>query len=228
MEMAQRYLTSKADKEIALGKMKATIQFRKDIGIDALRDAVSDPLAEDHLPLTKFLSKKTLYVSGYDNEGRSTYVFVPRLCDDHTSELQAHIWTLERAIACSKSRDKTVNAVVDFAGFSSKRHAPPFNLGVAVMTALRDHYKGVVHRIFIVNAPTAFLCLWSMFKPFAGKKTRDKIQFVNSDREKKEIIGQWYADEQAASWMLPEGKKNRGLDLEEYLLRTPFHRAFDE
>ena len=228
MEMAKRYLKSKSDKDEALAKMKATIQFRKRMRIDELRDAVSDPLAEDHLPLTKFLNKKSLYVSGYDNEGRSTFVFVPRLCDDHESEIKAQIWTLEKAIACSKAKDKSLNAVVDFAGFSSTRHAPPLSLGKEVMTTLRDHYVGFVNRIFIVNAPTAFMCLWSVLKPFAGKKTREKIRFVHNHCQKEQTIGKWYSDDQAASWMLPEGKKNRELDLEEYLHQTPFHQAFDE
>jgi len=228
MQMADRYLKSKSCKEKALKKMKATIEFRKKMRIDSLRDAVSDQTAEDHLPLTKFLSKKNLYVSGYDNEGRSTYVFVPRLCDDHESELQAHLWTLERALACSKAPDRTLNAVIDFAGFSSTKHAPPLRLGQEVMTTLRDHYIGCVHRIFIVNAPASFSYLWSILKPFAGKTTRDRIQFVSSRRQQQEMIGRWYSKDQVAAWMLPDGEKNRLLDTEEYLYQTPFHRAFDE
>ena len=227
MEMAARYLKSKSDKEKALAKMKATIKFRQRMGIDALREAVVDRSAEDHIPLIKFLSKRNLYVSGYDIEGRSTYVFIPRLCDDHETELKAHIWTLERALACSKAEDKTINAVVDFAGFST-RNAPPLSLGQEVMTTLREHYVGRVNRIFIVNVPVCFTYLWSILKPFAGKATRDKIYFVNSKKEQKDVIGQWYSREQAAAWMLPDGTKNRLLDTEEYLHRTPFHESFDE
>jgi len=228
MEMALRYLKSKSDKDKALAKMKATIQFRKNFGIDSLRKAVSDPDADDHLPLTKFLNKKTLYVSGYDNDGRSTLIFVPRNCDDHASELKAHVWTVERAIACSKAKDKTLNAVVDFAGFSSTRHAPPLSLGKEVMTCLRDHYVGSVNRIFIVNPPAAFSWLWSILKPFAGEKTREKVQFVTSERQKERLIGQWYSKDEAAAWMLPDGKKKRALDTVEYLHGTPFQQAFDE
>jgi CRAL/TRIO domain len=210
--------------------MKATIKFRKQMDIDNLRDAPTDPNSDDNIPLSKFLSNKKLYVSGYDMEGRSTYVFVPRLVDDHDLELtrKGHVWSMERAIACSKAKDKTVNAVVDFRGFSSLRHAPPTSVGKDLMTTLRDHYVGHINQIFLIDAPTAFLCLWAIFKPFAGKKTRDKINFVSTDRQKEQVIGRWYSNDQAASWMLPKGEKNRELDIDEYLQDTPFDRAFDE
>lgn len=224
--MAERYLNSKSDREKALSNMKATIQFRKTMGVDELRKAVSDQTANDHLPLTKFLSKRNLYVSGYDYEGRSTYVFIPRLCDDHESELKAHVWTMEKAIACSKAKDRTVNAVVDFAGFSAW-NAPPLSLGQEVMTTLRQHYVGHINRIFIVNAPSCFTYLWSILKPFAGTATRDKIHFVNSKQQQKEVIGEWYSKEQAAPWMLPDGEKNRLMDPDEYLYRIPFQESFD-
>lgn len=229
-EMAQRYLDSKSDKDKALAKMKQTIQFRKDMDIDSLRDAANDPCSDYHVPLRKFLSNRKVYVQGYDLEGRSTYVFVPRLVDDHDPEWtrKGHVWSLERAIACSKAKDKTVNAVVDFAGFSASQHAPPIHIGKDNMTTLRDHYVGHVNNIFLVNVPTAFLCLWAIFKPFAGKKTREKIQFVNSKRQKEKILGRCYSNDQAASWMLPTGKKNRSLDVEEYIENTPFDCAFDE
>lgn len=229
-EMAARYLRSKSDRDKALAKMKATIKFRKDIDIDKLRNSSTDPISDYHLPLRKFLSNKKLYVSGYDKQGRSTYVFVPHLVDDHDPEWtrKGHVWSLERAIACSKSDDKTVNCVVDFRQFSVLRNAPPTSVGKDIMTTLRDHYVGRVNQIFLVNAPTTFLCVWAIFKPFAGKKTRDKIHFVNSNRKKEQVIGRWYSNDQAPSWMLPTGRKNRELDLDEYLQDTPFNKAFDE
>jgi hypothetical protein len=209
MEMAQRYLDSKSDKDIALAKMKATIKFRKEMDIDNLRTAATDPSSDYHIPLRKFLSNKKVYVQGYDLEGRSTYVFVPRLVDDHDPEWtrKGHVWSLERAIACSKARDKTVNAVVDFAGFSPNRNAPPIYIAKDIMMTLRDHYVRHINSIFLVNVPTAFLCLWAFFKPFAGKKTQNKIRFVNSNRQKEQILGRCYSSDQAASWMLPTGKK---------------------
>jgi hypothetical protein len=48
LEMAQRYLDSKSDSENALTKMKHTIKFRKEMDIDKLRDAATDPSSEYH------------------------------------------------------------------------------------------------------------------------------------------------------------------------------------
>lgn len=228
--MAQRYLDSKSDRDTALQFMKATIQFRKDLDIDNLRNAATDTSSDYHTPLIKFLSTKQSFVQGYDCRGRSTYIFVPRMVREHDPEWtrKGHVWSLERAIACSRAPDKTVNVVVDFSGFSVLSHAPPPLIGKDIMLTLRNHYVGHVHRILLVDAPPAFTWLWAFFKKFAGSKTRNKIHFVNSDLEKETLIGELYAADEAASWMLPTGKKNRKLDLDEYLQETPFDQAFDE
>lgn len=230
--MARRYLDSAGHKNqsTALARMRQTLQFRRKIDIDCLREAIRNPLSDYHSPLAKELASRHLYVQGYDREGRSTYVFVPRRVQghDHVWTIRAHIWTLEKAIACSRAEDQTVNAVVDFTGFSTVRHAPPTSIGKDLMQTLRAHYVGHINQIFLIDAPTAFLCLWAVFKPFAGKVTRSKINFLSSKRQKQEVIGHWYADDQAPSWMLPSGQKNRDLNLEEYLYRTPFDKAFDE
>jgi CRAL/TRIO domain len=229
--MAQRYLESKADKDKALDFMKSTLQFRKDLDIDGLvRCSRSSGNSDTYQGLRRFLSTKQSFVQGYDKSGRSTYIFIPRLVQGHDPEwtLKGHVWSLERAIACSRARDKTVNFAVDFAGFDVLSHAPPLAIGKEIMLTLRNHYVGHVNRIFLVNAPTAFVCLWAVMKHFAGSKTRSKIQFVNSESERTAIIGDFYTQEEATHWMLPFGKKNRELDVDEYLDDTPFDRAFDE
>lgn len=229
--MAERYVCAKSDRDRALQFMKATLAFRKAQGIDKLvRNGAVDPNSDSYKPLRRFLSTKQSYVQGYDKAGRSTYVFVPRLVKEHDPvwTLKGHIWSLERAIACTKSSDKTVNFVVDFSGFNALVHAPPVAIGKEIMQTLRNHYVGHVHRIFLVDAPTTFLWLWAVFKHFAGSKTREKIQFVNSIEEREVIIGEIYAPDEATSWMLPNGSKNRELDVEEYLHDIPFDHAFDE
>jgi hypothetical protein len=180
-------------------------------------------------PLLKRLADKAVYVAGYDVQGRSTFVFEPRRVVDHDDEwtIKQHVYTLERAVACSRAEDRTVNAVVNFNQFSY-RNAPPTHLGQQFFTTLRSHYAGHVHQIFLVDAPTAFYCLWTLLKPFIGRSTRSKIQFVSSESQKRSVVGRYYKASQAARWMLPHGEKNRELDLDEYLFRTPFDKAFDE
>ena len=230
-QMARRYLESAAnDQRKALEKLKKTLQFRREMDLDGLREALADPLSHYHNELENTLSPGHVYVQGYDRDGRSTYVFIPRRVQGHdpTWTIRGHIWTLERAIACSRAKDQTVNAVVDFNGFSAIRHSPPTSIGKDLMMTLRSHYVGHVNQIFLIDAPTAFLCLWACLKPFAGRCTRSKIHFVSSNRQKEKVLGRWYSPDQGAPWMMPSGKKNRELDVKEYLHSLPFDKAFDE
>jgi CRAL/TRIO domain len=229
-EMAKRYLSSKSDKILALAKMKSTINFRKEIDIDTLKDAAYNPKSDSYIPLRKFLSNGKLYISGYDNEGRSTYTFLPRLVEDHDPEwtIKGHVWSMERAIACSKANDKTVNAVIDFNGFSSLRHTPPLSVGKHIMLILRHHYVGHMNQIFMVDAPVAFLYLWKLLMPFTGKKTREKVQFITSAQEHEQVISSLYSSNHAHSWMLRQGLKNEDLEFEQYYFNTPFDGALNE
>lgn len=228
-EMAKRYLRSKKDPVLAVEKMKATIAFRKEIDVDGLRMAFNDPASEYRGPLKAHLSSKMVYTQGFDKDGRATYIFEPYRTQGHDEEwtIRQHVWTLEKAIACSKAKDKTVNAVVNFAGFSVSKHAPPTHVGKQFLTTLRSHYTGSVNGIFLVDAPTGFLVLWTIFKPFVGRQTKSKIHFV-SNHQKESLFGSLYTKEQAKPWMLLNGGKIRDLDVDEYLFKTPFDKAFDD
>lgn len=230
--MALRYLKSKKDPELALAKMRSTLAFRKDIDMDGLRLAFEDPFSPYSEPLEKMLSSGKNFVQSYDKEGRATHVFVPRMTKKHDSEwtLKESLYTMERAIACSKAADKSVNAVLDFRGFNAITHAPPPALGKDFLLALRSHYAGQVHKIFILDAPAGFAWIWKIFQPFLGKATQDKIIFVSGRKQKEKVLGKYYAPEQATEWMLPQTGKmvDRPLDIQEYLWKTPFNKAFYE
>lgn len=230
--MAVRYVTSKSDRTKALQKMKATLAFRSTYGLNDL-----DELTEIHnKDLCHFLHDRKAYVQGYDNNGRSSYLFVPRLVTDHGCStmkrtLLGHVWSIEKAIACSRCDDQSINVVVDFASFSLYHHSPPYQVGKELMMTLRNHYVGHVHKIFLVNVPTTFTMLWSIFQSFAGSKTRAKIVFVDGTKDEDtttNALTQYYTPGQATSWMMKGGLKNRVLDCEEYINQRPFDRAFDD
>lgn len=226
-EMIQRYLTSKSDKIIALQKLKATLQFRKDMNLNNLLQMTNDNKNE----LYNFLKDKKSYVQGYDKCGRSTYIFIPRNVTDHKDckqTINGHVWSIEKAIACTKSIDNTVNVVVDFNNFSLYSHSPPLTVGKELMTILRNHYVGHINKIYLINPPSAFTLLWNIFKSFAGSKTKKKMIFVNTNSIDNNSINQDYTKEQVTSWMIPTGEKNRELDIIEYLDVLPFDKSFDE
>jgi CRAL/TRIO domain len=232
--MAKRYLESKkGNAELALEKMKNTLKFRKDFQIDDLItafDGKENGRVHTATQLQKQLSSKKFYVQGYDTNGRSTLFFIPRLVNTHDNEwtLKEAIYSVERAIACSKAKDGTINAVIDFSGFSMSKHAPPMEIGKQFLTTLRSHYAGQIHRIFLTDTPFSFSMLWKMFSPFVGTNTRDKIKFINGARSKEKEFQLVYDVEQVPTWMLPGGKNNRSLDVNEYIYGLDFDQLFDK
>lgn len=237
--LALRFLRAKdGDSHKALQRLKETLQFRREMDVDGLClafAAASD--GRGNLTYTKRLEQelqsKNLYVQGYDKNGRSTYIFIPRNVQSHDPEwtIKQHVYTLERAIAATKASDRTVNAMVDFRGFSL-RHAPPTAVGRKFMETFRNHYAGAIHRIYLIDAPTIFHAIWTMFAPMISAKTRSKIHFVTSASStgsgRNGLLSQDYDVDQVASWMMATGEKNRDLDVHEYLYETPFHCTFNE
>jgi hypothetical protein len=214
----------------ALRKMRRTLQFRRTMNIDGLREAGTHPSSDDHLLVQKFLSSGKVYVSGFDKDGRSTYVFIPKHADKKEPRkctVRGHLWSLEKAIACSKSTDRTLNVVVDFRGFSLHHNAPHVAVGKEVMTILRRHYVGYIHQIFLLDAPASFLCLWNVLKPFAGREARSKIHFCCSTGEDKQklpvaTLSRWYTPDQVASLLC-----QRALNVKDYFASLPFDRALE-
>lgn len=259
----------------ALAELKATLKFRKQFNVDRLRTAFDKqhdtvPSQQDdccsstsgstltrcsssdfHETLYHNLGSKKLYVQGYDRDGRSTYIFIPRNVQHHDAEwtLREHVYTLERALACTKARDYKVNAIVDFNGYNRNKHAPPMRMGIDFLNVLGHYYGPCLNRVFIVDAPMAFLVVWTMLKPIINKlasRNKVNIEFVQSSSKQghnsnknnhnnnnnnhcnSNILERYYEPHEAASWMLPTGTKNRDLDVHEYLHQTPFNQAFDE
>jgi hypothetical protein len=232
--IVQRYLDSKkGDVEVATHKLKATLTFRREIDVDGLMKAFDinddDPNNDYAEPLAKHLSCNKFFVQGYDKQGRSTLFFIPRLVQGHDLEwtVKEAVYSIERAIACSKADDRTITAVVDFSGFSMTQHTPPLDIGKQFLTTLRSHYAGQIHRIYLLDTSSTFEFLWKIFQPFVGTSTRNKIHFV-SGKSSKLQLDEFYDLDQVPSWMIPGGKKNRTLDLDEYLFETHFNEAFDE
>jgi len=231
--MAQRYLDSKKDPDVALTKMRETLAFRQTVNIDAIRTAFDEKnecnnnsSADLKALLEHRLSKKSHYVQGYDRDGRATYLFTPRLVDEHEEEgsTKEILYSIERALACSS----TINVIIDFSSFSLTKNTPPPSIGKKTLLILRNHYVGQINKIFILDAPATFSILWKMFSGFVGKETKKKIVFVNK-KKKATIMSRYYSDQEATSWMIPDrGQKNRQLDVNEYFYKLPFDQAFDE
>ena len=228
--MAQRYLVSKkGNVDKAMKKLKATLQFRRENAIDTTTTTTFDN--DDNKRLYHMLaSTKKLYVAGRDKEGRATYVFVPRRVVDHDLQLtrQAHLWTLEKAIACTQSTDGTINAIVDFADFDGLRQAPPLANGKDMLTLLRDHYVGRVHRIYFVNTPKSIHWLWSLFSPFAGTATKEKIVFVSQQQQQSVLWDAYAPDQVPASCMHGGTWDDATFAMDSFLRLLPFDQLLGD
>jgi hypothetical protein len=230
-----RYLQSKKlNENVALVKVKATLKFRQEMDVDGLVTAFDNNDTDDTnnndndyaTQLEKHLSSQHMFVQGYDKEQRSTFFFIPRRVQHHHPEwsIKEALYTMERAIACSKINDKSINAICDFKDFSI-HNAPPLDIGQQFLTTLRSYYAGQVHRIFLVDAPTSFRLLWRLLQGFVGTNTRSKILFV-SGKHKDLVLQEYYDVSQLPDFL--QGTKTRELNLHEYLYETRFDQAFDE
>lgn len=228
--VVRRILESKKGNVVStLTKVKKMIEFRRQAKVDELVTIFN---ADTHTntgtaveKLKKQLATKKLHVQGFDKDGRSTLYFVPRNAVDH--ELDSAIYSIERAIACSRSLDKTFNCLVDFAKFPLS-NIPPLEIGKQFLTTLRLVYAGQIHRIFVVNAPFSFSVLWSVFSPFVGTDTKDKIAIIKDyGKDKEKEFLHLYDRKELPSWAVPGGEKNRSLNVDEYLFELPFDSAFD-
>lgn len=211
-----------------LKKVKNFIEFHRAAKVDEVVTAFDNDTSisvATSQRLQKQLASNKFYVQGFDKDGRSTLYFIPRNVTDH--DLESAIYSMERAIASSRSLDKTINCVVDFAKFPLT-NAPPVEVGKQFLTTLRLIYSGQIHRIFLVNVPFSFTILWSIFSPFVGTDTRDKISIIrDKDHEKEKELLDLYDRKELPNWVVPGGEKNRALDVEEYLFALSFDSAFD-
>jgi CRAL/TRIO domain len=188
--LANRYIHWYKDESIEtiVKNLKDNIQFRVQHEIDQLRLAHTNTTSPDYTTLRNYIGQKKVYVSGYDNYGRSTYYFIPRnvQCHDKQYTRKVHLWTIERAIACSKHNDKTINAIVDFNGFNTNQHSPPLAIGKDLLSTLSYHYySNHIHNVFLIDAPVPFMYMWTMvFKHFINKRTASKIHFINRSTSK--------------------------------------------
>lgn len=218
-----RYLkASRNDMERALGKVKVTIAFRKEMNLDGLRRAFDEngSLSTRQALLSKLNDGAVFVKPGTDNDGHSTYVFRPRNVQSHDNfewTLKQHIYNLERAIANSKSGK--VNAVVDFKGFSI-RNAPPASIGKEFLNTFQLHYAGIVNQVYLVDVPTAFTIFWNILKPVVRKATRSRIHFVKSKSKRPKAMRR--ASRRGSSpWVLPDMQED--FDMSAYLSR-PFDK----
>ena len=250
----ERYLNSKKSSkkpmnvDDVLQKITSTLQFRQEMHVEKLITCTTkDDECYYANRLEKQLSSKHMFVQGYDKDGRSTFIFRPKYVqhNNHDKEwtIKEAVYTMERAIASTKSPDQTINAIVDMNGFNPIKHSPPFEIGKEFMLTLRNHYAGYIHKIYIINPPASFTWIWNMFQTFVGSNTRSKINFIHTTKKHgiEQQLESSYDHDEIPSWLLEsslslsssssrqksDGGIENDIDIQRYLYELPFDRTYD-
>jgi hypothetical protein len=247
MRMARRHLVAEnGDADLALEKMKNTIQYRQDSKIDEMRVAFSEK--DDESPedgertktlknirdnIEHQLSTGKMYVRGYDTRDTATFVGVARRnnSDDPEWYIKVNMYTMERAIAATErmtnGKEEKVCALFDYNGYTSA-HAPPISVTRDLFYCLKDHYPERLQHVFVIDAPLVFRGFWYLVKPFLDPITKKKVKFATGKDQKEQMFGPLFDKNQAMDFMFPDAKKTKPFNRDEYLYQIPFTHAFEE
>ena len=178
--------------------------------------------------LEKELSEGKLFIRGRTKFNNPLYVVLThRFVSGFSKEwyMKYNIYTLERAIAIvEKATDGKIEKVAvafDFGQYNAKMR-PPLGLSKNLQFCLRDHYPERVEKVILIDTPFIFRAFWSLIKPFIDPNTKEKVVFVTGSEQKKEIVGNLVDQENAMPFMLPGGKLESDIDIDNYLHQTPF------
>lgn len=241
MKMARRHLVAeKGDVNGALEKMKATIAFREEINVDAMRECFynlnyeeKNKLAETRKGIEKELSDGKHIVRGHDTDNHAFFIIFPRRYTsfDHDWYLKGKLYSLERAIAyterISGGTAEKVNVVFDYQQYKADKHEPPLSLIKELLFCLRDHYPERLKNMFFVDAPFRFRAFWTVLKPFIDPDTKRKITFVSGDKQKKNMFDDLVSPSQAMHFMRLDGLKPETYDIEKWTYVIPFDDDVD-
>jgi CRAL/TRIO domain/CRAL/TRIO, N-terminal domain len=169
---------AKFNHDVAVSRLRETLGWRKETRADSILPAKSSP--EFSLLRGEAECGKMFVLPRPDKSGRSVIVMRPgfQTIENAEANIRYLIYTLERASrVCSLETDKENNyiVIVDFrAGEFSFRRAP----SMSTSNIIQEHYPESLSHAFLFDAPSFFLPLFKMLRPFIDPVTAAKIHFV--------------------------------------------------
>lgn len=237
----RHYRAEKGNLPEAIRKIKATIQWRQDFGVEDIKRCFTDR-NNTNLPIEKREELKLLsdiiakenetgkiYCRSYDRQGRAILYLTPGLENSRNEidNMRHLVYHLERAIACTrhKSGRQKICIVIGYQGFSLK-NTPPMSTTKHTLQILQGHYPERMFRAYICDPPVVFRTFWNVIKYFIDPATLDKIAFC-AGREGRSLLERDF-DTDTTERQAGGRKQLRSFCSREFLFDTPHHCTFDE
>jgi hypothetical protein len=184
----RHFRADKGNIKKAIKRIKYAIQWRTQNKVDQMLQAAHHPITpEDHRTRQMLMTESQtgkMYVRGYDKDGRAVMYLTQQLENTYNeaNNIRNLIYNIERMIACSHKRnyDKSV-LVFDFLGWKMK-HASSMALTKMTIHIVQECYVERIDRIYFSNAPSVFRTFFNMVKVFLDPNTKNKIVFVNPEK----------------------------------------------
>lgn len=248
MRFARRHLVAEnGDAELALSKMKSTLEWRKENRIDELRRCFH-PQPDDDQERMAYLrrlvetehARQKGYVSGFDRDGRAVMTRWHRTdsATDQPGYFLGSVYLLERTLACTEfaslGTEEKMLTVCDYSKYSIKT-VPKKADGKMVIQSMQDHYPERLQHYYIIWCEgggvvirAVMKTVWSVVQLFLDPETKNKIQFLLNKKLRDEVVSQRLADDQAMPFMLTSGTQTSDIDMNTFLRDCPFTCSANE
>ena len=204
--------------------IRSTLEFRKDFFGDPVQ--VDSPSMREQIAPDVRTGRS--YVRGYDRDGRAICInkYKPVHYQNDMSTEKYFFWNVEKVLACTrKSGLEKVITVFDYTDYTTKYEAS-LSIAKRFITNIQKHYPERTHKVYIVDAPTAFRALYAILKPFIDPDTKSKLIFCSS-KDIRALMEDVVDDPDRLEAFMGGTNTMRDFDANEYLT-IPFNQAFDE
>lgn len=186
----RHFRAEKGNVKDAIKKIKEAIAWRREFGVEAIRDCFTETGDKELASVIKFENTTgKVYARGYTREGRAILYLKPGLENSKNEDdnMKHLVYNIERAIACTEKNGKEKYVIlINYEGWSISK-APSLSASRQTLKILQHHYPERLYRSYILNPPMVFRTFWSLIKPFIDPNTKEKIQFCTGKGGKSTI-----------------------------------------
>jgi hypothetical protein len=139
---------------------------------------------------------------------------------------------VEKDLTCTERRtdgekDKAI-VLYDYSGYAMKNAPPAAYVRRRLLFILRDHCPERLEHVFVVDAPFIFRAFWAIIKHFIDPITKELVQFISGEEEKKQVLGSLISEDQASTLMFDGAKVECEVELEKFFCGTPIDHVYGE